>query len=93
MNDLPIGKKINLPGHFDVVMILEAARGFERGFECRVRLPDGALDNAAITAEEAAALAEASEPVESKAITFDFTLTVQPTTITDWEHRHGPQEI
>ena len=48
-------------------MVLEAARPLGRGFEIRVRLPDGSLDEADITAEEAAALAGATAPVESKA--------------------------
>jgi len=69
MNALPIGKLISLPGHFDVPVTLEAARPLGKGYECRVRLPDGTLDEAVITSEEAAALAGASEPVESKAAT------------------------
>ena len=67
MNDLPIGKPVSLPGHFDVPVTLEAARPLGKGFECRVRLPDGSLDEAVITAEEAAALAGAAAPVESQA--------------------------
>ncbi|MHC1763625.1 MAG: helicase-related protein [Verrucomicrobiia bacterium] len=69
MSELPIGKQISLPGHFHVPVILEAARPLGKGFECRVRLPDGSLDEAVITAEEAAALAGAAAPVESKATT------------------------
>jgi len=71
MNPLPIGKQVSLPGHFDAPVTLEAARPLGRGYECRVRLPDGSLDEAVITAEEAAALAGDSEPVESKTTTFD----------------------
>jgi hypothetical protein len=36
---------------------LKAARPIGKGFECRVRLPDGTLDEAVLSAEEAAALA------------------------------------
>ena len=69
MSTLPIGKLINLFGHFDVPVTLEAARPLGKGYECRVRLPDGTLDEAVITSEEAVALACASESVESKAST------------------------
>src|ERR1044071_2738165 len=54
---LPIGQQISLPGHFDVPVVLEAARPLGKGFECRVRLPDGTLEEAVLSAEEAAALA------------------------------------
>jgi hypothetical protein len=65
MSELPIGKQISLSGHFDVPVILEAARPLGKGFECRVRLPDGSLDEAVITAEEATALAGAAATVGS----------------------------
>jgi hypothetical protein len=61
MSDLPTGKQISLPGHFDLPVILEAARPLGKGFECRVRLSDGSLDEAVITAVEAAALAGAAQ--------------------------------
>ena len=58
---LPIGRTILLPGHFEVPVVLEDARplGPEgiSGYECRVRLPDGTLDEAVISADEAQALA------------------------------------
>ncbi len=61
---LPIGQRISLPGHFDVPVLLEDARplGIDgtSGYECRVRLPDGSLDEAVISASEAAALAQAA---------------------------------
>ena len=44
---------MSLPGHFDVPVVLEAARALGKGFECRVRLPDGTLDEAVLSAEEA----------------------------------------
>jgi hypothetical protein len=40
-----------------VPVILEAARSLGKGFECRVRLPDGSLDEAVISEQEADALA------------------------------------
>src|SRR5271156_2791052 len=54
---LPVGQQVSLPGHFDVPVVLEAARPLAKGFECRVRLPDGSLDEAVISPEEAIALA------------------------------------
>lgn len=56
---LPLGQQVSLPGHFDVPVVLEAARPLGKGFECRVRLPDGTLDEAVLSAEEAAALVSA----------------------------------
>lgn len=55
-----IGRQIRLPGHFDVPVILEEARRLGTtdgaGYECRVRLPDGSLQEAVISAEEAEAI-------------------------------------
>ena len=64
---LPIGQPVSLPGHFDVPVVLEAARPLAKGYECRVRLPDGTLDEAIISPEEAATLAGASVAAETKA--------------------------
>jgi superfamily II DNA or RNA helicase len=50
---LPIGQKVALPGHFDQAVTLEGVRPLGRGFECRVRLADGSLDEAVISEEEA----------------------------------------
>ncbi|MGB9605734.1 MAG: DEAD/DEAH box helicase, partial [Bryobacteraceae bacterium] len=61
-----IGQRISLPGHFDVPVILEEARllgtSDDAGYECRVRLPDGSLEEAVISAEEAAAILGAEIP-------------------------------
>jgi hypothetical protein len=58
-----IGKRISLPGHFDVPVVLEAARPLggddSSGYECRVRLPDGSLEEPLISAEEAASIIDA----------------------------------
>ncbi len=55
-----IGQKISLPGYFDVPVILEDARLLgsddSAGYECRVRLPDGSLEEAVISADEVAAI-------------------------------------
>jgi superfamily II DNA or RNA helicase len=55
-----IGRQISLPGHFDVPVLLEDVRALgddgSAGYECRVRLPDGTLEEAVISPEEAAAL-------------------------------------
>jgi len=53
-----IGQRISLPGHFDVPVVLEDARPLgpddAAGYECRVRLPDGSLEEPVISAEEVA---------------------------------------
>lgn len=67
-----IGQRIFLPGYFDVPVILEDARPLgtddSAGYECRVRLPDGSLEEAVISAEEVAAVLGQS-PGEAKAET------------------------
>jgi len=55
--DFPIGQTIKLPGHFDTPVVLEEVRPLGAGFECRVRLPDGGLEEMVISTDEAAALA------------------------------------
>jgi SNF2 family DNA or RNA helicase len=71
-----IGKRISLPGHFDVPVVLEDARslgsGASAGYECRVRLPDGLLEEAVISATEAASIlgadldvSESAKPVDA----------------------------
>ena len=52
---LPIGQQVCIPGHFDVLVVLEATRPLGKGFECRVRLPDGSLDEAVLSEQEARA--------------------------------------
>jgi len=72
-----IGQRIILPGHFDVPVVLEDVRALgpdgSAGYECRVRLPDGSLDEAVISAEEAASIfgqerkaPEAAQPVDAE---------------------------
>ncbi len=55
-----IGSRVSLPGHFDAPVLLEDVRPLgangSAGYECRVRLSDGALEEAVISAEEAAEL-------------------------------------
>src|SRR3972149_3809116 len=64
---LPIGQQGSLPGHFDVPVVLEAAGPPAGGrSDCRVRLPDGTLDEAVLSAEEAAALAGALPDADAK---------------------------
>jgi superfamily II DNA or RNA helicase len=67
-----IGQRISLPGHFDVPVVLEDARPLgsddSAGYECRVRLPDGSLEEAVISAEEVVAVLK-KEPDEAKAET------------------------
>ena len=60
-----VGRRISLQGHFDVPVILEDVRPLgtdgSAGYECRVRLPDGALEEAVISSEEAAVIFGAEE--------------------------------
>ena len=52
-----VGNRIELPEHFDVPVTLEAVRPLGAdsgaGYECRVRLPDGTLEETIISAAEA----------------------------------------
>ncbi len=52
-----VGQRVPLPGHFDVPVLLEHVRPLATGFECRVRLPDGRLEEAVLSSSEAQALA------------------------------------
>ena len=58
---IPVGQRVSLPGHFEGLVLLEAARPLSTdvrdGFECRVRLADGTLEETVISYEEALALA------------------------------------
>src|SRR5271165_2725229 len=59
---LPLGKQVLLRGHFDAPVTLEHARALSNGYECRVRLSDGSLQEAVISREEALVLAASLEP-------------------------------
>ena len=67
-----IGRRISLPGYFDVPVILEDVRSLgtdaSAGYECRVRLPDGTLEEAVISPAEAATVfgAEQKAPARAK---------------------------
>jgi SNF2 family DNA or RNA helicase len=67
----PVGQRVRLPGHFDVPVTLEDARPLGSGYECRVRLPDGTLDEAVISADEARVLAGIEPRVATCAQTVD----------------------
>jgi hypothetical protein len=66
-----IGQRISLPRYFDISVVLEDARPLASddlaGYEWRVRLPDGSLEEALISAEAAAVLG--TGPGEGKAET------------------------
>lgn len=51
-----VGRRVALPGHFLGEVIIEAARTLGTGVEVRVRLSNGALDEAVLDQDEAAAL-------------------------------------
>ena len=63
---LPIGRQVSLPGHFDLPVTLESARPLGKGFECRVRRPDGTVQETTISTEEAASLAPEAPPPKTK---------------------------
>lgn len=69
--NLPIGARIQLPGHFDAPVVLEDARPLPNGYECRVRLADGTLEEAVISKEEAAALSLGERDGEAKIVPAD----------------------
>ena len=60
-----VGQRIFLKGHFDVPVTLEDIRPLgtdgSAGYECRVRLPDGELEEAVISSEEAAIISGVQE--------------------------------
>jgi len=58
---LPLGKEVLLHGHFELPVTLEHARALGNGYECRVRLPDGSLEEAIISRDEALVLAASLE--------------------------------
>jgi len=73
--NLPTGQWISLPGHFDRPVLLEDARPLGSGYEVRVRLQDGTLEEAVISEDEATRLAAlesapraSSRPVDAEKI-------------------------
>ena len=54
----PLGQQVQLPGHFPEPVVLESVRPLGNSFECRVRLPDGTLDEVVISDAEAASLSQ-----------------------------------
>ena len=66
-----IGRRVSLPGHFEAPVILEDVRPLgadgSAGYECRVRLPDGALEEAVVSPEEAAAVFAAGQGAQETA--------------------------
>ena len=63
-----LGRRVSLTGHFDVSVVLEDFRPLgaqgSAGYECRVRLPDGALEEAVISPDEADAIVGAESTFE-----------------------------
>ena len=52
----PIGQRIDLPGHFAEPVLLESVRPIGQGCECRVRLPDGTLEEVVLSEDETSRL-------------------------------------
>jgi SNF2 family DNA or RNA helicase len=67
----PIGQRIELPGHFDQPVTLEAVRSIGSGYELRVRLADGSPDETILSAEEAEALCSATTAPPTKVVPAD----------------------
>ena len=61
---------MTLTGHFDVPVVLDDVRPLgangSAGFECRVRLPDGTIEEAVISPDEAAAILGAETAAEKE---------------------------
>jgi hypothetical protein len=53
---IPIGRRIDLPGHFAEPVVRESVRPLGDVFECRVRLSDGTPDEAILSRDEVVAL-------------------------------------
>jgi superfamily II DNA or RNA helicase len=51
-SQFPIGRRINLPGHFAEPVALESVRPLGEGCECRVRLADGSLEEVVLSPAE-----------------------------------------
>lgn len=92
-----VGQRVFLPGHFDVPVALEATRPLNpdgsAGYECRVRLPDGSLEEAVISEEEAAAILEALPEITQKRAPVDakkFRLLIESARIR-LAYAHDPQ--
>ena len=72
---LPVGQRITLAGHFEGLVTLEAVRvlspDVRDGFECRVRLADGRLEETILSYDEARAIAGAAPSAAPSAAPVD----------------------
>ena len=59
-----IGQRISLPNHFEGAVTLEGVRSLNNGYECRVRLQDGTLEETIISQEEVATLLDSLPETE-----------------------------
>jgi superfamily II DNA or RNA helicase len=71
----PIGRRIDLPGHFAEPVVLESVRALGDGYECRVRLANGTPDEAILSPDEAAVvfgrhaeLPDSVKPVDAESL-------------------------
>ncbi len=69
--DFPIGQRVSLPGHFPEPVVLESVRSIGTAYECRVRLPDGTLDEAILSIDEANALLGPTTSTPQQTLTAD----------------------
>ena len=75
----PIGQRIDLPGHFAASVLLESVRLIGSGCECRVRLPDGNLDEVVLSGEETARLSATTKAESATKLVdaCDFQLLIE----------------
>jgi hypothetical protein len=66
-----VGQLIPLPGHFEGSVTLEGVRPLANGYECRVRLQDGTLEETIISKEEGVALLDNLVETEIAKISVD----------------------
>jgi superfamily II DNA or RNA helicase len=66
-----VGQLISLQGHFEGSVTLEGVRPLANGYECRVRLQDGTLEETIISQDEVAALLDNLPETEIAKISVD----------------------
>jgi len=91
--DFPVGQRVSLPGHFSEPVVLEAVRRLATGYECRVRLADGSLEETVLSDEEAKVLLEQplSPPEAGRAVDADRLRLLVESARIRLAYAHDPQ--
>lgn len=76
----PLGQRMALPGNFAEPVILEAVRPVGSGFECRVRLPEGAPDDAVLSVEAWHGLSGSAPDTQAKVAPVDAERVIRAST-------------